>query len=54
MLSKTTFGGLRDWDWSGLLRQMPGSRQKGGGEHIIGGGRPKALFGEGFYLSVLV
>ena len=35
VLSKTTFGGLRNWGWSGqrlfLLREMTESRQQGGG-----------------------
>ena len=31
-----------------LLREMTGSRQKGGGKRIVGGGS-KNVFGEGFY-----
>ena len=38
VLSKTTFGGLRNWGWSGrclfLLREMTQSRQKRGGGNV--------------------
>ena len=38
VLSKSTFGGLRNWGWSGrclfLLREMTESRQKRGGENV--------------------
>ena len=47
-------GGVRNWDWSGRclfpLREMTESRQKRGGESIVGGGGgSKNVFGEGFY-----
>ena len=51
--SKTSFGGLREWDWSGLcsfpLRKMTGRGQTGR-KRIIGGrgGGSKTVFGEGF------
>ena len=52
VLSKTTFGGLRNWGWSGrclfLLREMTESRQKRGGKRIVDGGS-KNVFGEGFF-----
>ena len=42
VLSKTIFGGLRNWGCSGrclfLLREMTESRQKRGGGRIVGGG----------------
>ena len=51
VLSKTTFGGLRNWGWSGrclfLLREMTESRKKRGGKRIVGGG-PKTFLGRGF------
>ena len=58
VLSKTTFGGLRIWGWSGrclfLLREMTESRQKkGGGKRIVGGGS-KNVFGEGFFADFMV
>ena len=54
VLSKTTFGGLRNWGWSGgclfPLREMTESRQKRGGKRIVcGGGGSNNVFGEGFY-----
>ena len=50
VLSKTTFGGLRNWGWSGrclfLLREMTESRQKrGGGKRIAAGGVQKRFWG---------
>ena len=49
VISKPTFGGLRNWDWSGHclfpLREMTGSRQMGVG--IIGGGGER--FWDRFY-----
>ena len=56
VLSKTTFGGLRNWGWSGQclfrLRELTESRQKrgGGGETYrkAGGGGPKTLLARGF------
>ena len=49
VLSKTTFGGLRNWGWSGrclfLLREMTESRQKRGGKRIVGGGVQKRFWG---------
>ena len=52
VLSKTTFGGLRNWGWSGRclfpLREMRESCQKGGGDVSQVGGS-KDVFGEGFY-----
>ena len=57
VLSKTTFGGLRNWGWSGrclfLLREMTGSRQKRGGKRIVGGGSEN-VFGEGFFAEFTV
>ena len=57
VLSKTTFGGLRNWGWSGrrlfLLREMTENRQKGGGKRVVGGGS-KNVFGEGFYAEFTV
>ena len=52
--SKTNFGGLRTWDWSGLcpfpLKKMTGREQTEGGKRIVGGGGgPQTIFGEGFY-----
>ena len=51
---QTTFGGLRNWAWSGRclfpLREMTESRQKGGGgeRSVGGGGGPKTFLGRGF------
>ena len=50
VLSKTTFGGLKSWDWSGrclFLRETTESRQKGGGETYRRWGGFKDVFGEG-------
>ena len=51
--SKTSFGGLRKWDLSGLCpfppRKMTGREQRrGGGKRIISGG-VQNVSGEGFY-----
>ena len=51
VLSKTTFGGLRNWGWSGRClfpfkgddRESP----KRGGKRIVGGGGSKSAFGGG-------
>ena len=54
MLSKTTFGGLRNWVWSGrclfLSREMTESRQKGGRREKTcrRWGAPKTFLGMGF------
>ena len=52
VLSKTTFGGLRNWGWSGrrlfLLREMTESRQKRGGKTYRRWGGPKTFLGRGF------
>ena len=50
VLSKTTFGGLRNWGWCSrclfLLREMTESRQnRGGGKPIVGGGVQKRFWG---------
>ena len=49
VLSKTTFGGLRNWGWSGrclfLLREMTESRQKRGGETYRKWGVQKRFWG---------
>ena len=49
VLSKTTFGGLRNWAWSGrclfLLREMTESRQKGGGKTYRRWGVQKRFWG---------
>ena len=48
-LSETTFGGLRNWGWSGrclfILREMTESRQKGGGETYRRWGVQKCYWG---------
>ena len=58
VLSKTTFGGHRNWGWSGrclfLLREMTESHQKGGGAKRIVGGGSKNVFGEGFFAEFKV
>ena len=50
--SKTSFGGLRKWDLSGLcpfpLRRMTLRKQRGGGNRIISAGGPKPFLGRGF------
>ena len=47
--SKTTFGGLRKWDWSGRrqcpLREMTAMDEWGGKRIIGGGGGPKLFWG---------
>ena len=57
VLSKTTFGGLRNWGWSGrglfLLREMTESRQKRGVKRIVGGGS-EIVFGEGIFAEFTV
>ena len=57
VLSKTTFGGLRNWGWSGrclfLLREMTESRQKRGGKMYRRRGS-KNVFGEGFFAEFTV
>ena len=49
VLSKTTFGGLRNWGWSVRclfpLREMTESRPKRGGGNGGGGGGPKTFWG---------
>ena len=49
VLSKTTFGGLRNWGWSGrrlfLLREMTESRQKKGGKTYRRWGVQKRFWG---------
>ena len=49
VLSKTTFGGLRNWGWSGrclfLLREMTESRQKRGGKTYRRWGVQKRFWG---------
>ena len=58
VLSKTTFGGLRNWGWSGrclfLLREMTESRQKRGGGNVLWVGGSKNVFGEGFFAEFTV
>ena len=51
VLSKTSFGGLRNRDGSGL-RPFPLRRMTGRGQtyHRLGGGKSKTVFGEGFIL----
>ena len=58
VLSKTAFGGLKNWGWSGrclfLLREITESRQtRGGGKRIVGG-VSKNVFGEGFFAEFTV
>ena len=57
VLSKTTFGGVRNWGWSGrclfLLREMTESRQKRRGETYRRWGS-KNVFGEGFFAEFTV
>ena len=52
MPSKTSFGGLRKWDRSGLcpfpLSKMTGREQTGGGETYHRWGGSKTVFGDGF------
>ena len=56
VLSETTFGGLRNWGWSGrclsLLREMTESRQKRGGETYRRWGVQKRFLGRGFSPSL--